>query len=59
MKNIVKVASVNCSICGTEVLNYQLQTAKIASVLKEVCPKCHSKASTYEEFKKSLALMKE
>ncbi len=59
MKKIVKAASVNCEICAREVLSYQIRTANVNSVLKEVCQNCHENTKTYEEFKKSLAFLKD
>ena len=59
MKKIVKAASVNCSVCGREVLSYQIRTAKIGSVLKDVCSVCHQTSEAYKEFKESLAILTE
>lgn len=57
MKNTIKVSSVNCDICSKEVLSYQIRSAKIGSFLKDICSNCHERSNTYNEFKKSLALL--
>jgi hypothetical protein len=59
MKKIVKAASTNCSVCGREVLNYQIRTAQLGSVLKEMCKSCHSGTSAYKKFAESLEILKE
>lgn len=59
MKKIVKATSVNCEVCSREVLSYQIRTAKVNSVLKEVCQNCHENTKTYEEFKESLNILKD
>ena len=59
MKKIAKASSVNCEICAREVLSYQIRTAKVNSVLKEICPGCHEHTKVYKEFKESLAILQE
>ena len=59
MKKIVKAVSTNCSVCGREVLNYQIRTAQLGSVLKEMCGSCHSGTSAYKKFAESLEILKE
>lgn len=59
MKKIVKATSVNCDVCSREILSYQIRTAKIGSVLREVCPICHEHSNAYNEFKASLSILAE
>jgi hypothetical protein len=59
MKKIVKATSVNCEVCSREVLSYQIRTAKVNSVLKDICPSCHENTKAYKEFKESLDILKD
>lgn len=57
--NKVKNFPVNCSACGFEYNNYQVRSAKVGSILMDLCPKCHETTDAYSEFKKAAKILNE
>jgi hypothetical protein len=51
--------SVNCQVCGAEVLNYQIRPGKIGSVLMDICNICQAKTEAWINYKEAILTLNE